>query len=166
MIVHLSTNAAAQDFPSRLVVLASEAHRMGNIDLNDLHFKKGRAYSAWGSYGQSKLANVLFAKEVGKSHSPNCRSSFEQCLQECEGAIEFIPLSIEWSSIVYFNLHLILCALKSVHVKADQFKGSKVTAVSLHPGVIQTNLARHMNLGAYILILREMHQCFAFYIFS
>lgn len=58
----LREKLASQATPSRVVVLASNAHRMGTLDLADLHFRGGRAYSPWGAYGQSKTANILFAK--------------------------------------------------------------------------------------------------------
>lgn len=48
--------------PCRLVVVSSSAHRMGTVDVKDLHFRRGRAYTPWSSYGQSKAANILFAK--------------------------------------------------------------------------------------------------------
>mmetsp|Transcript_23067 Transcript_23067/g.33774 ORF Transcript_23067/g.33774 Transcript_23067/m.33774 type:complete len:331 (+) Transcript_23067:76-1068(+) len=79
----------SQDFETRVVVLSSSAHTMGTIVPSDLHFKNGRKYNNWTSYGQSKLADLLFAKEL-----------------------------------------------------ADRTKGTKMTAVSVHPGVIQTNLWR------------------------
>ena len=44
-------------------MLTSERHSFG-IDLEDLHFTKGRTYNPWVSYGQSKMANILFAKEL------------------------------------------------------------------------------------------------------
>ena len=50
----------------RVVVVASTAHAFGKIDLNDLHYKKGRSYSPWPAYGQSKLANILFTKELSR----------------------------------------------------------------------------------------------------
>jgi NAD(P)-dependent dehydrogenase (short-subunit alcohol dehydrogenase family) len=46
----------------RVVVLSSTAHSFGSVDVGDLHYKKGRAYSPWGAYGQSKACNLLFAK--------------------------------------------------------------------------------------------------------
>jgi len=46
----------------RVVTVASEAHRTGRLDFDDLNFSIDRKYSPWGAYGQSKLANVLFAK--------------------------------------------------------------------------------------------------------
>jgi NAD(P)-dependent dehydrogenase (short-subunit alcohol dehydrogenase family) len=71
----------------RIVVLSSVAHNMGSVVPGDLHYKNGRAYSAWGAYGQSKMANLLYAKGL-----------------------------------------------------AERLKGTPLTAVSVHPGTIQTNL--------------------------
>lgn len=76
----------------RVVVVSSDAHRRApreGIRFDDLGAE--RSYSPWVHYGQSKLANVLFAKEL-----------------------------------------------------ARRFAGSARSAVSLHPGVIRTNLSRHM----------------------
>ena len=53
-----------QQSPSRIVILASTAHSFGDVDPSDLHYRKGRPYSAWGAYGQSKGANILFAKAL------------------------------------------------------------------------------------------------------
>ena len=78
-----------------MVTLSSTAHKFGSIDDTDLHYKKGRRkYNNWGAYGQSKLANLLFAKSL-----------------------------------------------------ADRFKekGLSHVSVSVHPGVINTNLTRYYN---------------------
>ncbi|MCB1194102.1 MAG: SDR family oxidoreductase [Leptospiraceae bacterium] len=83
----------------RVVMLSSSAHNMapkGGIQFDNLNGEKG--YSAWPFYGQSKFANLLFAKEL-----------------------------------------------------ARKFAGTKKTAYAVHPGVIQTNLSRHMNSIANIL---------------
>ena len=77
----------------RVVVLSSSAHKMApkvGIELDNLDGAKG--YSGWPAYGQSKLANLLFAKQL-----------------------------------------------------ARRFAGSQKTANAVHPGVIRTNLQRHMN---------------------
>lgn len=50
---------------SRVVVVSSGAHHYGTIDLSDLSFQK-RGYSAWRAYCQSKLANLMFALELGR----------------------------------------------------------------------------------------------------
>jgi NAD(P)-dependent dehydrogenase (short-subunit alcohol dehydrogenase family) len=47
----------------RVVQIASGAHRIGKIDLEDLNWER-RRYSRWPAYGQSKLANLLFVHEL------------------------------------------------------------------------------------------------------
>ena len=37
---------------------------MGKVDCADLHFRHGRSYRPWTAYGQSKSANLLFAKAL------------------------------------------------------------------------------------------------------
>ena len=46
----------------RVISLSSIAHRMGAIRFQDLQWRK--SYSAWGAYGQSKLAMLMFALEL------------------------------------------------------------------------------------------------------
>lgn len=46
----------------RVVSLSSVAHRTGLIDFNDL--QGARWYSPWKAYGQSKLAMLIFAREL------------------------------------------------------------------------------------------------------
>jgi WW domain-containing oxidoreductase len=77
----------------RVVMLSSAAHNMaptGGIEFDNLAGTRG--YRDWTAYGQSKLANLLFAKEL-----------------------------------------------------ARRFSGTQRTANAVHPGVIDTNLGRHMN---------------------
>lgn len=79
----------------RVVMLSSEAHRWtvrGGIGFDNLDASK--SYDGWRFYGQSKLANLLTAKEL-----------------------------------------------------ARRFEGTKKTANAVHPGVIVTNLGRHMGRG-------------------
>jgi NAD(P)-dependent dehydrogenase (short-subunit alcohol dehydrogenase family) len=81
--------------PSRIVTVSSAFHdiamgKKGHIDLNDINFEK-RDYHQWTSYAQSKLANVLHSKELGK-----------------------------------------------------RLEGTGVSAVSLHPGWVRTNLAKNL----------------------
>ncbi|XP_059195948.1 retinol dehydrogenase 12 [Centropristis striata] len=77
--------------PSRVVTVSSIAHRGGRVDFEDLFFSR-RAYSPLESYRQSKLANVLFTRELARRHT-----------------------------------------------------GSGVSAFCLHPGVIRTELGRHVS---------------------
>ncbi|XP_053744149.1 retinol dehydrogenase 13 isoform X1 [Synchiropus splendidus] len=100
--------------PSRVVTVSSIAHKGGRIDLDDLFFSC-RPYSPLVSYQQSKLANVLFTREL-----------------------------------------------------ARRLSGSGVSAFCLHPGVIRTELGRHVEgwfplLGALLslpslLLMKTPHQ--------
>lgn len=80
----------------RVVMLSSGAHAMAppeGIRFDDLTFDRG--YKPFLAYGQSKLANLLFARKLART-----------------------------------------------------FEGTTKTANAVHPGVIATNLARHMNVVA------------------
>ncbi|MGB6180236.1 MAG: oxidoreductase [Rhodococcus sp. (in: high G+C Gram-positive bacteria)] len=48
---------------TRIVTLSSLAHTSGDISLDDPNFER-RSYSRWSAYGQSKLANLLFAYKL------------------------------------------------------------------------------------------------------
>jgi NAD(P)-dependent dehydrogenase (short-subunit alcohol dehydrogenase family) len=49
---------------ARVVTVSSTAHKLGSIDFDDL--QRERHYFRWTAYGQSKLANVLFARELDR----------------------------------------------------------------------------------------------------
>ncbi len=92
---------------ARVVVLSSRAHETtpaGGIDFDNLDGSKG--YNGWKFYGQSKLANLLFARELGR-----------------------------------------------------RFAGTHRTATAVHPGVIKTNLGRHMG-GAVNVIFGALGPLF------
>jgi NAD(P)-dependent dehydrogenase (short-subunit alcohol dehydrogenase family) len=77
----------------RVVMLSSDAHTMApksGIEFDDLSFEK--SYAPWKAYGQSKLANLLFARSL-----------------------------------------------------ARKLDGTGKTSNAVHPGVIATNLGRHVN---------------------
>jgi NAD(P)-dependent dehydrogenase (short-subunit alcohol dehydrogenase family) len=57
------TNLLLPRITDRVVSLASGAHRLGKIDLDDLNWER-RGYDRWRAYGQSKLANLLFTLEL------------------------------------------------------------------------------------------------------
>ena len=54
----------AGDAP-RVVTLSSAAHGNSDVNLDDPNFEV-TAYDPWGSYGRSKTANALFARELAK----------------------------------------------------------------------------------------------------
>jgi NAD(P)-dependent dehydrogenase (short-subunit alcohol dehydrogenase family) len=50
--------------PARVVNVASEAHRGSHLDFEDLQCS--RRYSGWRAYQRSKLANILFTRELAR----------------------------------------------------------------------------------------------------
>ncbi len=60
----------------RVVMLSSEGHRMapkGGIEFDNLSGE--RDYSPWKMYGQSKIANILFAKELARKFAGTKRTA-------------------------------------------------------------------------------------------
>ena len=51
--------------PSRIITTSSVAHRGAYINFNNLQFERGR-YNGVEAYRQSKLANILFTKELAR----------------------------------------------------------------------------------------------------
>jgi NAD(P)-dependent dehydrogenase (short-subunit alcohol dehydrogenase family) len=90
LLTNLLLDLLKASSPSRIIVVSSSGHKMSDIDKDDLMNEK--SYSKWKAYGRSKLANILFARELSK-----------------------------------------------------KLEGTGVTVNSCHPGVVQTELGRHMN---------------------
>jgi len=94
LLTELLLDTLQASAPARIVNVSSCFHdvaqgREGEIHFDDLHFQD-RDYDGWKAYAQSKLANVLHAKELAK-----------------------------------------------------RLEGTGVSAVSVHPGWVRTNLIRH-----------------------
>ncbi|XP_076827602.1 retinol dehydrogenase 13 isoform X1 [Brachyhypopomus gauderio] len=90
LLTNLLLERLKSSAPSRVVNVSSVAHAGGKIEFDDLFFDK-RPYKSLVSYKQSKLANVLFSREL-----------------------------------------------------ARRMKGTGVTSYCLHPGIIRTELGRHV----------------------
>ena len=92
LLTNLLEDKLKTSAPSRVVTVSSIAHERGEIKFDDLNSAKG--YDPGFAYCQSKLANVMFTRELAK-----------------------------------------------------RWEGSGVTTYAVHPGVVWTNLARHMSIG-------------------
>ena len=64
LLTHLLLDAVKAGAPSRIVTVASRAHRNGHIAFDDL--EGSHRYSGVRAYAQSKLANVLFTRELAR----------------------------------------------------------------------------------------------------
>lgn len=89
LLTNLLLDMLKKSTPSRVVNVSSLAHETGKIHFDDINMDKN--YDSYTSYLQSKLANVLFNREL-----------------------------------------------------AVRLKGTGVTTYALHPGVIRTELGRHL----------------------
>ena len=65
LLTELLLDLLKKSKPSRIVNVASEAHRSAKLDLDDLMQSK-RKYAGFNQYCNSKLANILFTKELSK----------------------------------------------------------------------------------------------------
>ncbi len=75
LLTHLLLGSVKAAAPSRIVNVASEAHRGATLDFTDL-VGRGGAYG-WPAYRRSKLANILFTGELarrlaGSAVTANC----------------------------------------------------------------------------------------------
>ncbi|KAH8252491.1 hypothetical protein KR032_000258 [Drosophila birchii] len=64
LLTNLLLDVLKKSAPSRIVVLSSVAHTKGSINFSDLNSEK--SYDEIDAYSQSKLANVLFGRELAK----------------------------------------------------------------------------------------------------
>lgn len=62
-------SSASPSFNSRVVMVSSASHRNGGIRLDDYNYtKKPEEYDLWGSYSQSKTANIYMANEIDRRY--------------------------------------------------------------------------------------------------
>src|SRR5881296_2113082 len=64
LLTHLLLDLLKKSAPSRIINVSSSAHSGGTIHFDDLQGE--RRYSGYRAYGQSKLAQVLFTRELAR----------------------------------------------------------------------------------------------------
>lgn len=64
LLTNLLLERLRESAPARVVTVSSGAHVMGRINFDDLQGE--RSYSSAGAYGLSKLANILFTRELAR----------------------------------------------------------------------------------------------------
>lgn len=64
LITNLLLNRMKKSTPARIINVSSKAHIRGNLNFQDLEGKN--SWSSFGSYANSKLANILFTRELAR----------------------------------------------------------------------------------------------------
>ena len=64
LLTHLLLDRLKASAPARIINVASDAHRWGTIDFDDLEAEK--SFRSMKIYGRSKLANILFTAELAR----------------------------------------------------------------------------------------------------
>jgi NAD(P)-dependent dehydrogenase (short-subunit alcohol dehydrogenase family) len=70
LLTNLLLDRLRASAPARIVNVSSDAHRTAAIDFDNLQFEKG-GYSIMRAYGRSKLAQVLFTRELARRVDAN-----------------------------------------------------------------------------------------------
>lgn len=65
LLTHLLASRLKTSAPARVITTSSVAHRGSRIDFDDPQFEK-RQYGGIAAYSQSKLANILFTRELAR----------------------------------------------------------------------------------------------------
>lgn len=64
LLTNLLLKTLRESEPARIINVSSDAHKYGQIDFEDLAFRRG--YAGMKAYARSKLANVLFTYELAR----------------------------------------------------------------------------------------------------
>lgn len=65
LLTNLLLDIIKESAPSRIINVSSVAHSMARLDLEDIHFENEK-YRGFRSYGNSKLATILFTYELAR----------------------------------------------------------------------------------------------------
>ncbi|MBZ0302793.1 MAG: SDR family oxidoreductase [Anaerolineae bacterium] len=67
LLTNLLLDVLKRSAPARIVNVSSDAHRMvRRMNFEDLNSEKSWGIMGWKAYGQSKLANILFTRELAR----------------------------------------------------------------------------------------------------
>ena len=64
LLTNLLAGKLTASAPARVITVSSDAHTAARLDLDDLQLEQG--WDSWRSYSNSKLANILFTRELAR----------------------------------------------------------------------------------------------------
>lgn len=76
MLTHLLTERLRESAPARVVCTASDAHKFSGRELDFADLQSERSYSMFSAYGKSKLANILFTRELARREAESGVSAY------------------------------------------------------------------------------------------
>ena len=65
LLTNLLLDRIKQSTPSRIINVSALAHVHANLDFDDMMWEK-KGFKIWSSYAHSKLANIMFTRELAK----------------------------------------------------------------------------------------------------
>ena len=78
LLTNLLLDTLKASAPSRIINVSSTAHVRGKIKISDLN--SSESYDPADAYAQSKLANVLFTRELAKKLEGMQKTNFPTCV--------------------------------------------------------------------------------------
>ncbi|CAI6005975.1 unnamed protein product [Closterium sp. NIES-65] len=165
LLPKLKETAKQEGAEARIVIVSSAAHQFpypGGIRFDAINAKEG--YDSVRAYGQSKLANILHARELArrlKVHGCMTVNALYPWVID-PSTMEKPPASLA-NTLHHPPSSPLSPSLLSLD-SCEQEEGAGVTVNALHPGVIDTNLSRHivppgtiwhtLGRGAYSLVFQ------------
>lgn len=140
LLTNLLLDTLKASAPSRIINLSSLAHVAGHIDFDDLNWEK-RKYDTKAAYCQSKLAVILFTKELSRRLQGMCTASLLAFLflwARNSPTVTLGPGAVKhWSQNRAGGrvTHIPLCALVPEADITNQSRHSSVPILPRHPMV-------------------------------
>jgi retinol dehydrogenase-14 len=124
LLTNLLLDLVQKSAPARIVNVSSVGHRHGDIDFENLQFEKG-GYSIMASYGRSKLANVMFTRELARRLEG--KNVLVNCLHPGAVATEI------WSHAPWFARPFL--AIAKLFMITSEEGGDRIVYLAMHPAV-------------------------------
>lgn len=117
LLTNLLLDKLKESAPSRVINLASLAHIVGKMDFEDLNWEK-KKFDTKQAYCQSKLANVLFTRELAKRLQGKSTGSLH--MWAGVGGSTAYVLVPKWPADIYIYLETILYKFMWLYVCVKQ----------------------------------------------